>query len=281
MSTEPQLNEQFFFFPSGCLDLYASIHEPAGMKCETGVVLCGPFVTEAFKVYRILFNLCRYVAKRGYQVLRFDYGGTGDSSGLFEEANVATYTQNVVDAVELVNRYGAKKVVILACRLGAVWSLLAASNPSVTRLDRIVLWDPVLDLKAYLYNQLRGNLSEQTIYYGKVIENRDRLVERILSGETVNVAGYPITRTFFEQACQLSLFKYSVSLKANISLVLRDDVGSTRTSALVESLRSFDPSFHVGRVRRVPAEFDWEISKGYMTNPVRVFDTMVEAIAAE
>ena len=280
MSGEKKLKERFFFFQSGAGKLYASTHERCGAGSRTGVVFCSPFALEYIKVYRILFNLSRYLAHEGFRVLRFDYFGNGDSSGGFEDANADSYTRNVVDAIACIDEdHSLDEIILLGCRLGAAWALLAASSSKEDKLKKIILWDPVLDLKEYLYNQLRGNLSEQTMVYGKIVENRDRLVERILSGESVNVTGYPITKIFYEQARNINLLENPPIWQGQISVVLTDGGGGQRDKTVERFMKSYNHSFSLEGVNRVPAEFSWEISKGYATNPVRVFESVTKAVS--
>lgn len=273
------VEEYFFFISQGC-SLYSSFHR---LKQEItrptkGIVLCAPYVNEDFKVYRILFNLCRHLAEKGYASLRFDYAGTGDSGGAFEDAEPQDWIRNVVDAVGILSQKCPETpVVLVGCRLGAVWAMLAAEQLG-RDVCGVVLWDPVFDVKNYLYNQLRGNLSEQMVLYGKVIEDRDRLVAKIEAGTPINVGGFHITKAFFEQGCAINLLKNSPQYQGNVKIVVTQRSAVDEGSPEVRFLRNYRKDCSPADIVRVPKEFSWEVTKGYLTRLPKTFDSLVKVL---
>ena len=278
-----QITEEFLFFDSGKDRLYGAIHGPeqTSTDMKIGFVLCQPFVIEQFKVYRILFNFSRYLAMQGFTVLRFDYMGTGDSSGKFEDADVETRVSNVIDAIMfLKNRTDISHIGLIGCRLGAVWAAMAAERigPDVLRL---VLWDPVFDVHKYLYNQLRGNLSEQAVMYGKVVENRDKLVKKILTGETVNVSGYGITKKFYSSATMINMLANPFNLNTKIKILHSSTAEIKEKSEPVRFLDNYYENASPGDIIRLPREFSWEVIKGYNVWPEKSFKKTFEALTNE
>ena len=277
------LREEFMFFESGRDRLYGSIHQPEQNRGnrKIGFVLCQPFVIEQFKVYRILFNFSRFLAARGFTVLRFDYMGTGDSSGKFEDADVETRVSNVIDAVMfLKNRTDISHIGLIGCRLGAVWAAMAAEKigPDIFQL---ILWDPVLDVNKYLYNQLRGNLSEQTVMYRKVVENRDKLVERIYAGEKVNVSGYGIAKEFYSNATMINILANPPKLNTKIKMLRTSTAEIKEKSEVVRFLKNYYENASPGDIIRLPREFSWEVIKGYNVWPEKSFKKIFEALTNE
>jgi pimeloyl-ACP methyl ester carboxylesterase len=94
-------------------------------------------------------QLARTLSARGWHVLRFDYYGTGDSAGDFAEANREQWLADVDTAVEELKDIGQlSRVALVGMRVGGA---LAAQVAERRRdVDRIVLWDPVMDGKSYL-----------------------------------------------------------------------------------------------------------------------------------
>lgn len=277
------LQEEFIFFNSGEDRLYGSIHQPEQNRGnrKIGFVLCQPFATEQLKVYRILFNFSRFLATRGFTVLRFDYMGTGDSYGKFEDADVETRVSNVIDAITfLKNRTDISHIGLIGCRLGAVWAAMAAERigPDVLR---VVLWDPVFDVHKYLYNQLRGNLSEQIVMYGEVVENRDKLVEKISAGETVYVAGYGITKKFYSSATMINMLAKPLKLNTKIKILHSSTDEIKEKSELVGFLKNYYENASPGDILRLPREFSWEVIKGYNVWPEKSFKKIFEALTNE
>ncbi len=139
-----------FFFGSSEDPLFGAYHPPGDQRGKNrGVVICNPFGDEAIKAHRALRQLAMTLAEARVHALRFDYYGTGDSSGDGEEGRLARWCDDIGDAAdELRDTSGVAKVSFAGLRLGASLALRAASGRR--DLDRVALWDPVVDGRAYL-----------------------------------------------------------------------------------------------------------------------------------
>jgi pimeloyl-ACP methyl ester carboxylesterase len=92
-------------------------------------------------------KLAAMLTKEGFHVFRFDYFGTGDSSGATEEGRLATWRDNVTAAArELKDLASVSKVSAVGFRLGAT---LAATARDLSLTD-LVLWEPVVRGLIYL-----------------------------------------------------------------------------------------------------------------------------------
>lgn len=173
-----------FHFGDSHQPLYGVYH-PAESEREpaAGVLLCNPFGEEAVRAHRIFRVLAGKLARDGVHVLRFDYFGTGDSSGASEEGTPARWARDVrIAHDELVRRSGATDITWVGLRYGANLALTASTRP--VRLLRLVLWDPLLKGKEYL-----DELSETHARYMKA-----ELEGWQASPETAGEAlGWPIT----------------------------------------------------------------------------------------
>ena len=97
----------------------------------------------------------------------------------------------------------------MGLRLGASLAVLTArNNPDVNRL---ILWDPVIDGNKYMQEMLRINLTTQMATYKKVIHNRDALIEKMKKGEPVDIDGYQVSYAYFQQASAINLLDGSWS----------------------------------------------------------------------
>ena len=67
--------------------VYTPAH--AAGRPARGVVLCHPWGQEYLHAHRSLRKLGDLLAAAGFDVLRFDYFGTGDSAGDLPEASLA------------------------------------------------------------------------------------------------------------------------------------------------------------------------------------------------
>lgn len=143
----------FYFGPSDS-PLFGVYHPPEGGGVATrGVVLCQPTRREYIHAHAAMRSLAERLAGEGLHVLRFDYHGSGDSSGRGEETSVERWTEDVSVAVEeLRDAGGVHDVTLVGLRLGATLALLEARKRSDVR--RLVLWDPVVDGEEYVENLL-------------------------------------------------------------------------------------------------------------------------------
>ncbi len=89
------------------------------------------------------------LANEGFDVLRFDYFGTGDSSGDTEAGEADEWVRNTQTASrELAELARLADLSLVGMRLGALLACYACSE-SLTVRD-LVLWDPVVDGAGYI-----------------------------------------------------------------------------------------------------------------------------------
>lgn len=131
------------------------LYHPAeeGRPVRGTVLICPPFGQEALRSHRFFKVLADRLARAGHSVLRFDYYGTGDSPGDDAEGDLEGWSHDVVAAHEELRRLsttpaGTPPLKWLGARLGGTLALLAARQARPA-LDRLVLWEPVMDGPAY------------------------------------------------------------------------------------------------------------------------------------
>lgn len=131
--------------------LFGVVHEPARGGREHGVVLCPPIGHEYIRSHWAMRQLASNLARAGFTCLRFDWFGMGDSAGEIAQASLGRWRADVSSAARELRDIGSvRRISVVGLRLGG-W--LAAS--AVEALDDIkpanlVLWDPVLDGRAYI-----------------------------------------------------------------------------------------------------------------------------------
>ena len=140
-----------FHFGSGARRLFG-LYTPAhsGAASTRAALLCAPWGQEYLRSHRSMRLLGRQLAAQGWHVLRFDYFGTGDSAGEFDEADLPGWEADIEQALdELLDMAGARKVALVGLRLGATLAARVAARRR-REVDALALWDPVLDGPAYL-----------------------------------------------------------------------------------------------------------------------------------
>jgi alpha/beta superfamily hydrolase len=192
------LEEQVLFPSSNGADLYGVLYHARDEK-KGAIVVCSPEGDERIWSQRVLVNFSRLLAAHGYSVLRFDYMGQGESEGTYEESTISTRREDVESAIGfLLERTRSAQAGLLGLRLGGAIACLAASRNS--SVNSLALWEPVTDLRAYLYNLLRVNVSFQMVMNKGISKNREKLVEEILAGGKVSINGFYLTKDFIQEA---------------------------------------------------------------------------------
>jgi len=116
------------------------------------VVLCPSLSVEAASAGPALRRLADLLAIAGFAAFRFDYDGTGDSSGSDGDPDrVAAWTGSVSEAIAFVRGLGLR-VVVVGFRLGGTLAAAALDTTSPP-VERLVLWDPAPSGRAFLRQQ--------------------------------------------------------------------------------------------------------------------------------
>jgi dienelactone hydrolase len=130
------------------------LHIPPDGSFRGGVLICPPFGYEATCAYRSLRELATSLADSGLLVLRFDYFGTGGSSGRVEDVTgLDTWRASVAAGVAELRRRGIARPGIVGLRLGAALAYGAATVDE--DLGPLVMWAPVTSGRSY-FRELRA-----------------------------------------------------------------------------------------------------------------------------
>src|SRR5262245_11041326 len=106
------------FIGSGGRRLF-SVFQPSGRARGRAALLCYPWGHEYIFAHRSLSHLAFALNRAGYDVLRFDYFGTGDSAGELEDADIDGWLADIDTAAEeLMEVSGAKRLTLVGLRFG-------------------------------------------------------------------------------------------------------------------------------------------------------------------
>lgn len=123
--------------------IHAVFSAASGKRRRRAVVFCPPFGAEFQRTHRAGRLLAQRLAANGFDILRFDYYGTGDSSGEDHEFNAEGAVEDALAAVtEAKDLSKARRVTLIGMREGASVALRAAARAG--GVDRVVLWDPLV-----------------------------------------------------------------------------------------------------------------------------------------
>ncbi len=150
--------EPFFFGQQQ--QLFGAFHPAEGIPKQRGLLIAPPLLHEGTRAHFALRQVSERCAAAGFDVLRFDYGGQGNSPGPSCRYSVQDWQDDLIAAAdELTAISGSGVTHIVAVRFAAsLVSVLVATG----KIEKLVLWDPILsgeDWLAHLYEH-RGNLRE-------------------------------------------------------------------------------------------------------------------------
>lgn len=138
-----------FFFGDADQPLYGVHHEPTGHSTrDSALLVCHSLGREYMRTHRGMMMFSEQMAQSGYHVLRFDYFATGDSYGLDGEGRLERWIEDIsVAGQEIKDLAGVDKLSVVGLRLGASLACIAAAH---NRMDKLVMWDPIVDGAEYI-----------------------------------------------------------------------------------------------------------------------------------
>ena len=128
------------------------------------VILCHGFTGNKIEDRKLFVEAARDLSAFGYNALRFDFYGSGDSDGEFEDARVSIYIKNLQDTIAWAKHQRYEHIAVLGISLGAATAILTVADQPV---EALVAWSAVPDMNL-LYENHVNDLSS---YSGKIEYN--------------------------------------------------------------------------------------------------------------
>jgi pimeloyl-ACP methyl ester carboxylesterase len=191
-----------------------------GARRGVGVVLCRPFGYEAICAYRTYTMLAEGLAQDGFDVMRFDYEGTGDSSGSDTDPDrVQAWLDSIAAAVAELRRVsGVSRITLAGVRLGGTLAMRAAA--AIGGVDNLVLWAPC-----------GGRL------FGRELRAASAAREDTAAGADIEALGYRYTEATLQALAALDREPLAVAPARRALLIGRDDMpADPATAAMLEQL---------------------------------------------
>jgi len=136
--------EELLWIPSRGKRMAAVLHLPDGRGRAPAVLMCHGFTGHKAEAHRLFVHTARRLMQEGLVVLRFDFLGSGDSEGLFEEMTIRSEVEDALNALAFLRGHGrvdAARVAMLGFSLGGC--VVALSLPRAGAVKTLVLWAPV------------------------------------------------------------------------------------------------------------------------------------------
>jgi pimeloyl-ACP methyl ester carboxylesterase len=199
-------------------ELAATLHYPSAESRETGkrndrwpmIIICHGFIGTRIGVNRLFVKAARNFSARGYMVLRFDYGGCGESTGDYGVGGLDVLideTRRVIDYAVGLDCVDLNRVILLGHSLGGAVALLTAARDS--RVKTLVMWSAV----AHPHNDIVKIIGKETY-------------QRLAAGGTIDHQGYSFTKGFFESLSKHQPFEQIRKFNGDVLIVhgTADDV---------------------------------------------------------
>ncbi|ODB97000.1 hypothetical protein A3196_09630 [Candidatus Thiodiazotropha endoloripes] len=204
--------------------LFTIEHFPKQTEPTKAYIFVHPFAEEKLWSHRVYVTTARAFCDQGMLVARFDFRGHGDSDGDYDEASLKRHLTDISTVVDHVKKANPsiKHIGLFGLRLGATLATLTALSRG--DIEELILWDPILDGDRYMQEILRSNLASQMAIKGKVEVTRDELVDKMKSGEAVNIEGYYINYNYYQEISSINLLDrdYPENLSCCILQVVRN-----------------------------------------------------------
>lgn len=124
----------------------------------------------------LLTRIARFLASKGYSVLRFDFRGSGDSEGDYAKQNISTEVEDLDSAIKLVKRKTkTSQIGVIGYSRGAMVALIGASKNKSIKVVVAVgcpistreLWNKnllkMIFVKDYVYNLWGFKLTKELL----------------------------------------------------------------------------------------------------------------------
>jgi esterase/lipase len=176
-----------------------------------GIILFHGFTGNKCESHFIFTKLARKLSKDGFSVLRFDFYGSGDSEGNFEEMTLLTEMKDGEKALEFLKTFDfieKEKIGICGLSMGAVTATYVAYK--FREVKALCLWSPLAFPKIIKKKILTKKIREKIEKYGRCY----------ISG-----MGHYIGKDFIDSIEKVDMKEFAEKYRGNVFIIhTKDDL---------------------------------------------------------
>lgn len=121
-----------------------------GVQSLGKILICPPLFVDFYRTHQIIKEAAGLLSMQGYETLRFDLRGTGDSAKNFNEVSVRHWMEDIRSAYrELQDLSGDGKSHVIGIRISGLLALQALQD-DVHDISSFTLWDPITSGSRYV-----------------------------------------------------------------------------------------------------------------------------------
>jgi alpha/beta superfamily hydrolase len=124
--------------------IFAVLHKPAHIEKFPVVLICHGLGGHKVGRYRVYVDIAHHLAKSGIGTLRFDFRGSGDSEGDFNDITLEDQVSDTLVAMHYLEKHPAvdnSRIGLLGRSFGGAVAVIAASR--YQRIKSFCLWSPI------------------------------------------------------------------------------------------------------------------------------------------
>ena len=206
-----------FFIKSVSGNIFALYHSPPKeAPFKRSILFIPPFAEELNRSRHMINRQARAFADAGFGVLILDLYGTGDSEGVFGEATLQIWQQDILAAINWLSETSENPPILWAMRSGA---LIAADfvqhHPDL--IEQMILWSPVGNGKKFISQYMRIKLAADVTgnANGSNVTIKELWAD-LEAGDSIEIAGYDLSPELAKGFSALSLNE--IKLPQNIKV---------------------------------------------------------------
>jgi pimeloyl-ACP methyl ester carboxylesterase len=202
---EGVVNETHAYLEHEGEQIYVARHVPPG-TARAIVVLVSAIALERTHAHLTWVRWARSLSAAGFDVIRFDMRGMGESSGAFASMTWDAWTNDVVRVVEHARSLQQKDVplAVHGLRGGA---LLAARAFAAGLGDRLMMWEPPRSARELMVEMLRRKLATDYAENTGTTKRKTRAeyVAELENGSGIEVEGHAWSGALWKSAESIPL----------------------------------------------------------------------------